>query len=145
MSLTNYCAFCKTYNCVGSCALKREEPFGVMEYQKIVEDTKLDFRNEPCSRCQRSVPNKTLILGLCNACREQTALKKQAEAVHHPAHYNTGKIEAIAAIEDWKLGFNLGNTVKYIARAEHKGKKLEDLKKARWYLDREIANLEGGK
>lgn len=61
--------------------------------------------------------------------------------VNHPAHYNTGKIEPIDAIEDWRLGFHLGNAVKYIARAEHKGKPLEDLEKARWYLDRHIENL----
>lgn len=64
------------------------------------------------------------------------------ETVNHPAHYNAGSIEVIDAIEDWKLNFHLGNVVKYIARAEHKGKPLEDLKKARWYLDRFIQQLE---
>lgn len=64
------------------------------------------------------------------------------EAVNHPSHYNAGKIEVIAAIEDWRLGFHLGNVVKYVARAEHKGTQLQDLKKARWYLDRQISNLE---
>lgn len=63
--------------------------------------------------------------------------------VDHPAHYNTGEIEVIDAIEDWSLGFHEGNVVKYVARARHKGRELEDLKKARWYLDRAIANLEG--
>jgi hypothetical protein len=58
--------------------------------------------------------------------------------VDHPAHYNTGKFEVIDVIEDWKLNFNLGNVVKYISRADHKGKALEDLKKAAWYLQREI-------
>ncbi len=58
--------------------------------------------------------------------------------VDHPAHYNAGNIEVIDAIEDWGLSFHLGNTVKYVARAEHKGTLLEDLKKARWYLDRKI-------
>lgn len=63
-------------------------------------------------------------------------------AVDHPKHYNAGKIEVIDAIEDWKLGFHLGNVVKYVARAEHKGKTLEDLHKARWYLNRAIEKLE---
>lgn len=66
------------------------------------------------------------------------------EAVDHPPHYG-GKdnpYEAIKVIEAWRLNFLLGNTVKYIARAEHKNASLEDLKKARWYLDREIANRE---
>lgn len=66
------------------------------------------------------------------------------EAVNHPAHYGgaDNPYEAIKVIEAWQLGFNLGNSVKYINRAEHKGTPLEDLKKARWYLDREIANRE---
>jgi len=59
------------------------------------------------------------------------------EAVNHPTHYNSGKIEVIDFIEDQKLGFNLGNAIKYIARAEHKAKPDEDLKKALWYVQRE--------
>jgi hypothetical protein len=58
--------------------------------------------------------------------------------VDHPKHYNAGKYEVIDVIEDWKLGFHLGNVVKYIARAEHKADALEDMKWARWYLDRAI-------
>lgn len=65
-----------------------------------------------------------------------------AEAVNHPAHYNVGKIEVIEAIEDWGLNFSLGNAIKYIARADYKDKPLEDLKKARWYIDREIERRE---
>ena len=62
----------------------------------------------------------------------------QRSAVNHPNHYNIGKIEVIDAIEDWNLNFSLGNAVKYIARADHKGKPIEDLEKARWYIEREI-------
>lgn len=58
--------------------------------------------------------------------------------VNHPKHYNVGKIEVIDVIEDWQLGFALGNTIKYIARAEHKGTTIQDLEKALWYLQREI-------
>lgn len=60
-------------------------------------------------------------------------------AVDHPPHYNVGKYEVIDVIDDWGLSFNLGNVVKYVARAQHKGKELEDLEKAAWYLAREIA------
>jgi hypothetical protein len=67
---------------------------------------------------------------------------QEAGAVDHPKHYNTGKYEVIDVIEDWKLGFHLGNVVKYVARAEHKIDALEDLKKARWYLDRHIKYIE---
>lgn len=66
---------------------------------------------------------------------------KQREAVDHPAHYGgrDNLYEAIKVIEAWSLGFCLGNTVKYISRAgKKKGAPLEDLKKAAWYLNREI-------
>jgi hypothetical protein len=61
--------------------------------------------------------------------------------VKHPEHYNKGKIEVIAVIEDWDLNFNSGNVLKYLARAPYKGKYLEDLEKAREYLDFEIARV----
>ena len=66
------------------------------------------------------------------------------EAVNHPPHYNQGTIEVIDAIEDWGLDFNAGNVVKYVARHQHKAEPLEDLKKARWYLDRLIEGFENG-
>jgi hypothetical protein len=65
----------------------------------------------------------------------------KSETVDHPAHYNQGQIEVIAVIEDWKLGFHEGNALKYLARYKHKGG-IEDLKKARWYLDRLIEQAE---
>jgi len=67
-----------------------------------------------------------------------------AEAINHPSHYADGKIEVIDFIDDKKLNFNLGNVVKYVARAgkKDKSKELEDLKKALWYLEREISNYE---
>ena len=71
-------------------------------------------------------------------------MPKVKESIHHPAHYGgaDNPYEAIKVIEAWGLGFCLGNTVKYISRAGKKNKNaLEDLKKARWYLDREISNL----
>lgn len=68
-----------------------------------------------------------------------------ADVVNHPPHYTHGQYEPINVIEDWQLGFCLGNAVKYIARAGHKGDTiadvLTDLRKAAWYLDREIAAL----
>ncbi len=66
------------------------------------------------------------------------------ETVNHPAHYGGDTpYEAIKVIEAWDLGFCLGNAVKYISRAGKKGSLVEDLKKARWYIDREIAKHEG--
>lgn len=64
------------------------------------------------------------------------------EAVDHPSHYNSGQYEVIDVIDDWQLNFELGNAVKYIARAGKKdeSKTIEDLEKAIWYIQREIKN-----
>ena len=69
------------------------------------------------------------------------------DVVNHPKHYTDGKIEVIEFIEDKKLGFCLGNAVKYIARAGKKDptKEVEDLKKARWYIERRIKQIEEAK
>lgn len=66
----------------------------------------------------------------------------EPEYVDHPDHYNQGKFEVIDVIEDWNLGFEAGNAVKYIARYKHKGKAVQDLQKARWYIDRLIQRIE---
>lgn len=67
------------------------------------------------------------------------------ESVNHPSHYGGDTTyEAIKVIHAWGLDFCLGNTVKYIARAGKKdpGKEIEDLKKAAWYLNERIKQLE---
>lgn len=70
-----------------------------------------------------------------------------SEAVDHPPHYGGAEnpYEVIKVIRAWGLGFSLGNAAKYMARAGKKdpAKRIEDLKKARWYLDEEIAHWEG--
>ena len=63
------------------------------------------------------------------------------DKVNSPSHYKVGGIETIDFIEAKQLDYHLGNVVKYISRAEFKDTKLENLKKAQWYLDRVIANL----
>lgn len=67
-----------------------------------------------------------------------------ASQVDHPSHYTSGGIEAITVIEAWNLDFNLGNVIKYICRNGKKKKesRLTDLKKALWYLNREVENIE---
>ena len=70
--------------------------------------------------------------------------------VTHPSHYTSGKIEVIDFITDQELDFCLGNVVKYVSRAGKKTeqgmtiteKEIEDLKKARFYLDYKIKQLE---
>ena len=70
-----------------------------------------------------------------------------SDNVNHPSHYTDGKIEVIDFIEDKKLGYHLGNAVKYICRAGKKdpAKEVEDLQKAAWYINREIQRLEAQK
>ena len=73
--------------------------------------------------------------------RTARMLEADLDMVNHPPHYTKGGIETIDFIEAKELGYNLGNVVKYITRADHKGDKHEDLCKARWYLNREISKL----
>lgn len=65
--------------------------------------------------------------------------------INHPPHYGGGKnpYETIKVIEAWNLGFCLGNTVKYISRAEKKRNAVQDLEKALWYLAREVKKRGG--
>lgn len=62
--------------------------------------------------------------------------------VNEPPHYRAGQIEVIDFIEDQRFPYHLGNVVKYVCRAGHKGSELQDLQKARWYLDRYIGLVE---
>ena len=66
------------------------------------------------------------------------------DVVNNPSHYAEGReFETIDVIEDWGLGYHLGNAVKYISRAGRKQNTIEDLRKAVWYVNREIDRLEG--
>ena len=89
-----------------------------------------------------SMVNVTIKKNDANASKQ---INEKSDAVNHPSYYQ-GKIEVIDFIDDKKLGFNLGNCVKYIARAGKKNpdKLLEDLEKASWYLYREISRIKKG-
>ena len=93
----------------------------------------VDMKTEGKNTCGNYYPALSINI-------EPSAMPK--ETVNHPNHYNIGEIEAIDFIESWDLNFSLGNAIKYIARAPYKNDELEDLKKARWYIDREIQRLE---
>ena len=69
-------------------------------------------------------------------------IKKMTDMVNHPTHYTShpSGVEVIQITEH--MNFCLGNAIKYILRSEHKGRQIEDLKKAIWYLNREIERLE---
>ena len=72
--------------------------------------------------------------------RLQSTVNRQPEAdmVNSPSHYTAGGVETIDFIEAKNLNYNLGNAVKYITRAGLKGNRVEDLQKAKWYIEREI-------
>jgi prolyl-tRNA editing enzyme YbaK/EbsC (Cys-tRNA(Pro) deacylase) len=86
-------------------------------------------------------PNAQMSLALFSDSPKKEKLIMTHDNVNHPAHYKTGGIETIDFIEAKNLSYNLGNVVKYITRADYKGNKIEDLKKAQWYLNREVSNL----
>ena len=106
-------------------------------------------RGDCCGNCVDGIEE-----WLSTPCKEPPAdknvdLQKAAnevthDNVSHPAHYTSGRIEVIDFIEDKELGFHLGNAVKYISRAGRKNpyKTIEDLRKAAWYINRQIQILE---
>lgn len=81
-------------------------------------------------------------IGKAIADKSPNRIVNQCDDINHPSHYTQGDIEVIDYIEDKKLGYRLGNVVKYVSRAGHKDDAIKDLKKARWYLNREIAKRE---
>ena len=87
-----------------------------------------------CPRCEECTPHNTEADPV-----ETPHVEINIDSnVNHPSHYTQGEYEVIDVIEDWNLGFHLSNALKYIARANHKGQKEEDLKKAIWYIQREL-------
>jgi hypothetical protein len=70
--------------------------------------------------------------------RPKTRMQESVDLVNAPPHYTAGGIETIDFIEAKQLNYNLGNAVKYISRADHKGNRIQDLQKAKWYIEREI-------
>lgn len=68
-------------------------------------------------------------------------MPEQHDPVKNPIHYKGNGLEAIDVIESFNLNFRLGNAVKYILRADKKGNPKQDIKKAIWYLEREIQKL----
>ena len=77
-----------------------------------------------------------------NINKKRTKEKLFSDVVNSPAHYTYGGIETIDFIEAKQLSYHCGNVIKYVSRAGKKGERLEDLRKAQWYLNREIERLE---
>jgi len=106
-----------------------------------------------CQNCGYVVHSPHGVKKKCHRCDALDWKKTEAvphahtSEIEHPIHYGgaDNPYEAIKVIEAWQLGFNLGNCLKYISRVGKKGDALTDLRKARWYLDRHIAQLESAK
>ena len=121
----------------------REKLLGIVD--EIVSECKENYPND-CEDCRYGDS-----IGLCCFKDRPTTWGleiadkgTQSDNVNHPSHYTGGKIEVIDFIEDKELGFHLGNAVKYISRAGRKNpdNTIEDLRKAVWYINRQIGNLE---
>lgn len=98
--------------------------------------------NENLKRLQKVSNQSGLTIEKVIADKSPNRIISQCDDINHPSHYTQGDIEVIDYIEDKKLGYRLGNVVKYVSRAGHKDDAIKDLKKARWYLNREIAKRE---
>jgi hypothetical protein len=110
---------------------------------KTVYSVRWKMRQEGIECTPRTKRNKVIDLTIGGSplrpkIRLQGAGDIKPDLVNNPPHYTTGGIETIDFIEAKGLGYNLGNVIKYITRADHKGNRIEDLRKAKWYLEREI-------
>jgi Protein of unknwon function (DUF3310) len=103
----------------------------------------LSFKTRMQSAVERlapTIPTEEEI-AKANEIRKDIVAQHHTDMVNHPPHYKAGGIETIDFIEAKELDYHLGNVIKYVSRADHKGNKLEDLKKAQWYLARAIEKL----
>lgn len=119
-----------------TCTSKRSEP-----YKKDTPKTEEDSKKTEDRHIEDSKKLSVYVPTVEDKDKMYGNIKH--DAVNHPSHYTRGKIEVIDFIEDQELPYHLGNVIKYVARAGYKGDKLEDLKKARWYLDRYINEVTG--
>jgi len=92
-----------------------------------------EVRIKPINKIRMEAPER-----MVEVSKQAFKVSATPDLVNQPPHYTAGGIETIDFIEAKKLNYNLGNVIKYLTRADHKGSKLEDLRKAQWYLTREI-------
>jgi len=111
--------------------------------------SELDARIHPCNHCfeydkwvNRNMYIRESAMPLNEAIKEWVDCKEEEDVVNRPPHYteHPSGIECIQITEH--MGFNLGNAIKYIWRCDLKKDAIEDLKKAKWYIDREISKRE---
>lgn len=130
--------FNTTFSDGGICIQNHDNETDINEMYRIL--------NDACYDCKHFLKCERINKDICDQFKK-VAVFACEDVVNHPKHYADGKIEVIDFIEDKKLGFCLGNAVKYIARAGKKDptKEVEDLKKARWYIERRIKEIEEDK
>ena len=111
--------------------------------------SELDGKIHPCNDCEgydkwvnRSIFIREASKPLSEAIKEWVDVKEETDVVNKPPHYteHPSGIECIQVTEH--MGFNLGNAIKYIWRCDLKQDAIEDLKKAKWYIEREISKRE---
>ncbi len=106
----------------------------VDEYKASKAKGKAEFKNLGVSSSNHSINKPTMTSRVVIDA-------PKVDPVNHPAHYKVGGIETIDFIEAKKLNYNIGNVVKYLTRADHKGNRKQDLEKALWYLERELSTM----
>lgn len=161
MSKCNRCKYEYLSKCEEPCKYCRER-FGICTPNYMMHEDKFQPKEEqstteyngcndcyyerlgesdaPCCECKHRFEPGTMARLKAKDCfkpKEEKA-DDEIDMVNHPQHYSAHGIEPIEYIESHDLNFNLGNVIKYVSRAPFKGTELQDLKKAKWYLEREI-------
>jgi hypothetical protein len=111
-----------------------------MSVQEVVDEIEEGIKNSRLGIPRGAITNEMPLTEIAHNGQVQF-VKEFRDNINHPSHYKTGGIEVIDFIEAKNLSYHLGNVIKYIARADHKGNKKDDLLKAQWYLTRAINNL----
>lgn len=139
------CPECFAYKGSGihwdSCARRGEIHYGWVSPDDYAEAKRRARQQENAEAYAREVAEATGLPVTMHGSGKTFESQKSESAVDHPSHYNQGAVEVIDLVEH--LSFNAGNVIKYVARAPYKGKEVEDLEKALWYLRREIDRIKG--
>lgn len=120
--------------------IKEETGYDIHGAFKVVDPCK---KQNSINKINKEVMENPILLKekqiktFSNSC-----MSAEDEHVNHPEHYTKGGIEVHDFISAWSMDFDTGNVIKYVTRAPYKSNKLEDLKKARWYLNKSIEKAE---
>jgi Protein of unknwon function (DUF3310) len=144
--------FDTTYNIVYMAKKRMQEKKTTVSASEVIAAQKAGISVEEFAKTkikakrERKPENINTMIAEAQEARKEMAIEMiepKSDPVNHPAHYKAGGIETIDFIEAKGLNYRLGNVVKYITRADHKGNRKQDLEKAMWYLKREIETNQG--